>query len=522
MLLGLFWSIDARAEDLEKTPCEPAPPPGMQPPSAWVLFGGAEFHRPVLRTTVGHECMSLALPLSAALRFQGVGSFPVDRQGHEHEPGATLSPRLRIGATFDLGRELAPFNMHVEYEHDLLSGTVGPDAIWLGDGYADPPEFDHMLRKGFIRFSLARYLHLSAGWMTSHWGMGLVANDGAHGWTPGSAQFADPRGGDRVLRGQIATGPLTDWGFIAAVGVDLIDPDLLADDDVVLEGDDAKQIVGAILIGQGKPHGAGFYAVIRQQESADGKVTAVRAFDGTARTQIPINDAKLNLEAEGVVITGTTDLAPTTQFDQHDVLQGGFAFRGGIDAGMFGSVIDLVYASGDQNLDDVGQNAFRADPNFETGLVLFKHVLAGQTARGVATAADPTLVGVPSEDLERIATRGSLTNTIAVFPKLRVRPTDGLEAYTGLLFAWAAVPVVDPFNTRLGGGIARNALNGVAGQYLGTELDVGVRSRLNLGGFEATIGGEFGTLRPGGALLFADGRSMDAVHLGRIMLDAEL
>lgn len=502
--------------------CGPAEPAALEPPGAHVLAGGREHYRPLLRLPMGDKCMMLELPLSAAVRAEGVSSFPVDRDGGEHEPGFTLSPRLRLGLTFDTGLEIAPVAFHAEYEHDVVTGTAGPDAPLAGDGYANPAGFDHQLRKGFVRFSIARYLHLSAGWMTSHWGMGLVANDGAHGWSPGSAQFTDPRGGDRVLRAQLATGPHGDIGFVAAVGADLVDEALLTGDDALLAGDEAKQLVGAIMVGQGKAHGAGFYAVMRRQESADGSRTDVRAFDLTARTTLALDSAVLTFETEGVVITGTTELAPTTVYEEHDVLQAGAAFRAGLDAGEFGAVLDFLMASGDQNLDDPSQNAFKADPNFEMGLLLYRHVLAAHTARGVATASDLTLVGVPADDLERIATRGSATNTLAVFPKLRYRPVAGLEGYTGVLFAWAMVPVVDPFNTRIGGGTPRNALNGVAGNYLGTELDVGVRYRLNVAGVEATLGGEFAALRPGGALLRADGTSPGAVYLGRLMLDARL
>ena len=50
--------------------------------------------------------------------------------------------------------------------------------------------------------------------------------------------------------------------------------------------------------------------------------------------------------------------------------------------------------------------------------------------------------------------------------------------------------MVDPLNTRFNGGIAKNALDGSPGDYLGTELDVGVRQRLLLGGTELTVGVE--------------------------------
>lgn len=497
-------------------------PPGQHPLGAQVVLKGDEVHRPKNRVELGSKCLSFVFPLSAALRFQGVSAFPIDRDGGTFDPGLALLPRLRVGAIFDTGRAIAPFAVRVEYEHDVFTGTARADDARAGYGYPDPPDFEHQLRKANVRLSYGNAVHLTAGWNTSHWGMGLVANDGAHGWTPGSAQFLDPRGGDRVLRAQLATGPLGDVGFVAAAGADLLDGELLTGDDILYPGDDAAQIVGAVAIGQGKPHGAGFYFVLRHQEAADGRATDVRAFDLTARTKLPVGRATLALEAEGALVTGETELAPSTVFPEHDVLQGGMAFRASLDAGWFGSVLDVLYASGDQNLDDASQNAFKVDPNFQTGLVLFEQVLAAQSARGVATAGDTTLVGVPAQHLERIATRGSVTNTVSVFPKLRARPLDGLEFYTGLLFAWAAVPIADPFNTRIGGGTPRNATNGLGGRYLGTELDIGARYRLNAAGFEATIGAEFGTLRPGTALVLANRIGMDAVHLGRLTLDARL
>ena len=75
---------------------------------------------------------------------------------------------------------------------------------------------------------------------------------------------------------------------------------------------------------------------------------------------------------------------------------------------------DFIYASGDQNFDDHQQNAIKIDPNFESGLLLFRHVLAAQTARGPITAGDPNLVGSPSENLDRFPTRRSISNTYSL------------------------------------------------------------------------------------------------------------
>ena len=61
------------------------------------------------------------------------------------------------------------------------------------------------------------------------------------------------------------------------------------------------------------------------------------------------------------------------------------------------------------------------------------------------------------------------------------------------------------------------ALDGRSGRYLGTELDLGVRYRALLHGAELTLGAELGTLRPGSALVAADGSAMGAVSGGRAM-----
>ena len=101
------------------------------------------------------------------------------------------------------------------------------------------------------------------------------------------------------------------------------------------------------------------------------------------------------------------------------------------------------------------------------GMLLYRQVLSAQTGRGVATASDPELVGYPSAGIERFATRGSITNTVAFFPRAYWQPLAGLEVYGGPLVAFNATSNIDPLNTRLAGGSARNALNAKPGTYLG-------------------------------------------------------
>jgi hypothetical protein len=206
----------------------------------------------------------------------------------------------------------------------------------------------------------------------------------------------------------------------------------------------------------------------------------------------------------------------------HRLRQIGGAVRAAARGRHGGAVLDMLFASGDGNPDDDLQTTFKADPNFETGLLLYRQVLAAQTGRAPITAGDPDLVGVPSPGLERVPTRGSPTNSIAVFPRAYVRPIDGLEAYGGALLAWSHAPLYDPLNTRVAGGAFRNALGGAPGNWLGAELDLGARYRMLIRGTELTVGVEGAVFFPGDAFTRADGTPMDPVLGGRALFNYRL
>lgn len=496
--------------------------------------------------------MVLSFPLSVAARGEMVGGFPVDADGTRYDPKPTLNPQLRVGGRWSSEKELAPIRLVVTGEADLLTGgvlggaaPVGPFTPYDDDpDEADlPPELrgayiaqrganfenadfeneddaaETELRKAFLQLDVGYHIHLMGGVMTSHWGMGLVANDGAHGWTPGSALFVDPRGGDRTLRGMLVLGAFTDAKIAVAVGIDrALDNPLLTDDDSTLPGDEASGGIASIILGAQEPNNVGIYGVLRTVEAPDGRETSVRAVDIAGAKHFPVADGSLSLEAEGALIWGDTELGPSIYFAKHDVLQLAAAARGILDMVDWGTALDFVYASGDGSFDDLEQNAFRADVNFPLGLIAHRYVLAAQTARGVVTASDPTLTGVPAENLDRVPTRGAVSNTVAVFPRGLYRPMPELELFAGPLFMFTVEPVLDPFRTRLAGGGARNALDGASGNYLGTELDIGLRYRRLLGTTEATLGIEGGVFLPGSALDDVAGETMESVAAGRLTL----
>ncbi len=458
------------------------------------------------------------VPIRLAGRVEGVSSFPVDAKAHEFQSGLALSPLLRLGARVATVKPLWKRIMILgEYEQDLPTGTWTSGNPVAGEGMPNSESITTRLRKGYGLVALGRYLHLGGGFMTSHWGLGLVANDGEHGWEPGSADFTDPRGGDLVLRGFVGTGPLTDANITATVAIDKV-----RHDDVLLAGDKAHEYIASMLVGEGKPVHGGFFIVRRNQTTADGRTLDVTVVDPAAGATIDIAKAKLKIEAEGAVVSGSTTLAATPQTPVDNVKQLGGALRTALDFARAGGVVDLVYASGDQNIHDANLRGFHADPMFETGLLLFRYVQAAQTGRGYGTAADPQLVGAPPAGIERLPTRGGLTDAVVIFPRLWVRPVEHLETYGGVLFAIAPKKNVDPFNTDLAGGTPLNALGGDPGSYWGTEVDVGVRYRLYLHHTELSAGAEGGVFAPGSALRDAAGKNPPPVYGGRLLLGYRL
>lgn len=441
-----------------------------------------------------------------------VDDVPVDAAGAVLAGRTGADAQGRLGARLDLLFDL-PLFVRLDGEVDYLTGQLldRPDIEGLdlpGDG-AD----ELTIRSAHVVLGLGSALSIGAGYMPSDWGMGLVAHGGSTQWSVQSSMFNDARGGDVVRRVFVRSGP---WGGIGLSAFGFVGDAVR--DAQMLEGDTAEDVGGGISV-ENDLFAGGLYYVHRWSEAADGAATTVDVFDVHLKSTLELTaDWDLSLETEAALVTGTTELAPSAEFREREVLQLGWSGRAALFTESLGAVLEWLYASGDQNFDDGAQNAFRPDPNYEMGLFLFRHVFAAQSGRSPITAGDPELVGVPSRDLDRLPTRGSVSNTFAVFPKGYWRPLSGLTVYGGILVAFADVPPADARNTRLAGGDPRNALGGDPSALLGTEFDLGLRYEVKVWHLDLAAGLEVGYLLPGGALVDADGDDMNGVSGGRLLV----
>ena len=452
--------------------------------------------------------------------FEVVDGFPVHSDGADYAPRQDGYNQVRLGlnAQYDIGK----FHyVKAKYEQDLISRSVYDDSANDDSSF----EFiDGDLPKGPALRELNleyRYkaVSIASGRMISNWGLGLLANGGRTDWQPGSAYFGSPYGGDRVNRNRVIIGPIPQLQRLALV----LAYDNVVDDDILVEDDEARQFITALVLRPGEPNTVGVYAAFRTQDHADGKTTDARAFDFFGQYEVKLDPrTTLKTALEFALITGETELAPNPTFEKHDLLQAGALWRTSLSKGNYGFINDVLYASGDQNTDDDQINQFRVDPNLESGLILYRHVLTGVSGHMSTAASDPDLVGYPAQDLERLATNRTISNTVALFPKVWWRFAPEIEVYGGALFAFSEVSLIDPKNARLAGGENRNAFNAAPGGYLGTEYDVGLRFFPKMGPVDMNIGFEYARFVFGDAFTDQTGAAPSSINASRIYVRSAL
>jgi hypothetical protein len=293
--------------------------------------------------------------------------------------------------------------------------------------------------------------------------------------------------------------------------------DQVEDDDATLDGDSARQLVAMLSLGMGQPTHMGAYAVVRRQTNEDGATLDVQVIDVEGQYTLDLEDNRsLTIAGEGAFIWGETSFGPSTDFPIHTVQQLGLACSANLDLGSFGFAFDGLYASGDDNTSDETQTAFKADRNYNMGMLLFPVVNAAISAQ--SAFHDPNTSGVPPEDLDRLPTRGAVSNTIALFPRGYWQPISDLEIYGGALLALSAADTIDPFNTATAGGASRNTFDAEPGRYLGTEFDIGIRYQTVISGSELTLALESAAFLPGSAFsMGSGGELLEPVMGGRVI-----
>jgi hypothetical protein len=453
-----------------------------------------------------------------------------------------FTPRLQVRSSIEVVGQI-----------DLLTGLA------LGDRAHDT-RADQTPRDTYDGFSNVqpRWLYVDlhtpvglfrVGQQGSHWGLGILANDGNH-----ANLFGDYRYGQINERILFATKPGgKDSNFAVIVAGDLVYRDNFAQ---LSKGDHAYQGVLAGLY-ERELKQIGFYAVYRNQstdresgryQGYTDKLEAV-VLDGAARiaSRIPSTSSYVFAAGEAAAILGSTNLlrtpAQALSGDRTQVRSYGGAAQVGVvvqrrgnkqlswsdkgaakgDITKYGELavqLEAGYASGDADPYDGEQKRFTFDGNHRVGLLIFDELVRWQTARAATAAMDPLLSNAqrPTPGIDLLPTNGGVAGAQYLYPSAVYRPRPWLDLRGAAVVAQATSDVVDPYILATTGNYQNARKGDPKRRDLGLELDLGAEVRVPLDyGAIANLGVQGGVLFPGGALANGAGAtpSLPWIVIGR-------
>lgn len=436
-----------------------------------------------------------------------------------------LNPRLDVGDKWSfIGQIDVPRGLFVGDATTYV--TAARDPLDTSDWYdVHPRELYVEWRSPIGTFRL--------GQQKSHWGQGILANDGDH-----KQMFGDTNRGTLVERFLYATTPFgKGTPFTVLAAGDLVFEDRTA---TLLDGDLAMQGVLGLLYRLDWAE-IGLYGVVRHQWGAAEAIDALTPYDeyltvgvvdveAKIRGRIPGANAYGYLQGEAAVLVGGTSfvrsgynqgLDPTAPKDDEDILAFGASATAGFvhtnknEKESWGDAVAEVewgYASGDANPYDGSTHRFTFEQNHRVGLILFDDVLRWKTARSATIAADPRLVNRPNPGLQFLPSEGGVFGATYLNPRFLVRPKRWVDVKLGFVLAAATSDVVDPYQAGAKGNYANYDGGDPTRRDLGLEIDTGADFRIPIGA-EPTqtrleLGVEGGVLFPGHAFDDADARPL--------------
>ncbi len=399
--------------------------------------------------------------------------FVVNTDGEEVGQGPHLDSRARLGLQLQGGVFLA------NLEGDLLSGQLAGDPWDLGPedergrGEVDVFDLDSQVpRRASLQANL-KPLQIEAGLVTSQWGLGMVANDGAHDPYFGRTEF-----GDRVLRLRLSTAPFKAKGERLPLYLTVAGDRVVADDTARWSEDQSVyQGVGSVLYAPKSGARYGVYEVYRHQTEADDeRKTTVWVTDLWAEQPIPLAGGqalRFGLEAAG--IAGDTSRSVT--YNARESLK---VRSAGLTAlASWGTREDRLvttlrggWASGDGDPDDDTLHDFAFDRDFDAGMVLFDELMGAVEQGAYNQLTDGEHAAVPPDGVDAVVTEGAVRRASFLQPIVSGKPLPWVKLQGGVMLAWASAPISQPFATYRNGGAPANHLGEpTEGYALGTELD---------------------------------------------------
>ncbi len=460
--------------------------------SAWAQLG----HEPLMpdpeRLMVGIG-RGAALALPGSLRLTGGYASGVEVSSEDPAVGAETpeelfgEARLRLRPAFVMPSTGFWSLARLALDAELTAPLFGGDAV-TGLEY-DPRQQrrdDGVTARvnQFYGLLAGQYLALKTGYFRTHFGLGVLSNDGTDPqlvdgrWSVEESPFGFAHDADTSARVQVAVFPLP--SFVAGDGTSARPLTLLlaggavtADDTVDDPGDAAWEALGGVLFRTADLQiGAG--TQYRNQTYAEGGETEVWVPVLYARYDVLYRPATLWVAAEGAGLVGETTLVQSVLRESPFEVRamGGVARVGALWEALEG-VLEVGYASGDDNPFDDQVRQFSFDREYRVGLLMFDEALRQTTAVTAYNAADETYRGEPSRGFDSLASDGAVRGAVYLNPRVGYSIA-GASLVVGYVYGRSEEPYADAFRTGLAGGVPTGHRGAKQPQELGHEVDVGL------------------------------------------------
>jgi len=353
-------------------------------------------------------------------------TLSLERDDETSEGARTyLNQRLRVVPHL----RLSP-NVHVYVDIDVFDAARfggNPEVLQSvgalqesGDPFDEPTPLSGAVLPGtdyreslFVRRAWAElytpYVDLKIGRMGSHWGMGLLANDGNCA--------VDCDYGDTVDRIMISTSALDPARLSLAF-------DTRAEG-FINRNDDTHSF---LLTGgyMGEVHQAGAY--VRWTRQPSNRFNLLHG-DLFGRTKL----GPLSVELEALILWGSAD---TTDIGIDDlrVLSGGGAVRAGLSISPIDAGLEFGLATGDADPADNKWHTMRFDRDHDVALLMFEQTMPTFAVGEFADEDNGNL------DVSQAVTGEGVSNAIYLRPRFHVDIRDDLRAGVAAVLAWPMVP----------------------------------------------------------------------------------
>lgn len=334
--------------------------------------------------------LELFKSLNAGVGLEGV---PEDATTSYWQHRVRLDPKVKLND-----------NVSFYAQIDLLDNVIAGDYPELSTSYGNTlPEFlsqgvqpqEEVDASGNVVGNTTRNIAVKRAWgevltgvgqlkfgrMGSHWGLGILANDG-NGWDDDTGDTVD-----RIMFitkvGPIYLVPMVDkvaeGTILSPFGNRATD---IGSETLSHGSDDVDQFI-LVAVYRGEQSSAGIYGVYRIQPSTD---TTVMIADAWGKTKI----GPVGVEAEAVYLTGKTlNFIPPNSPINLDIAQWGFAVETEIPLKRITPGLDFGAASGDDQSgpSDGDIDNFTFDRNYRIAFLLFRYVHEVGAPKAISNAA---------------------------------------------------------------------------------------------------------------------------------------